>query len=152
MSAEFDKEAKQEYLDAIRFYGKAAERFSEALAACLQNIQCAICGADGTRGYSPGAGLCQGMEFARHSLGSFQSRRSRRTFRSCFQYPRVGQGRDGFPCGSRWPLPGWRHIAGTRKFGLSPGKLFKVSGDFAVGGGTPYRRYKFSARFGDSPK
>ena len=31
MSAEFDKEAKQEYLDAIRFYGKAAERFSDAL-------------------------------------------------------------------------------------------------------------------------
>jgi len=39
MSAEFDKEAKQEYLDAIRFYGKAAERFSEALAACIQKIQ-----------------------------------------------------------------------------------------------------------------
>jgi hypothetical protein len=33
MSAEFDKE------DAIRFYGKAAERFSEALAACIQKIQ-----------------------------------------------------------------------------------------------------------------
>jgi len=31
MSAEFDKGAKQEYLDAIRSYGKAAERFSEAL-------------------------------------------------------------------------------------------------------------------------
>jgi toxin ParE1/3/4 len=39
MSAEFDKEAKQEYLDAIRFYGKAAERFSAALAACIQKIQ-----------------------------------------------------------------------------------------------------------------
>jgi hypothetical protein len=39
MSAEFDKEAKQEYLDAIRFYGKAAERFSDALAACIQKIQ-----------------------------------------------------------------------------------------------------------------
>jgi hypothetical protein len=39
MSAEFDKEAKQEYLDAIRFYGKAAERFSEALGACIQKIQ-----------------------------------------------------------------------------------------------------------------
>jgi hypothetical protein len=39
MSAEFDKEAKQEYLDAIQFYGKAAERFSEALAACIQKIQ-----------------------------------------------------------------------------------------------------------------
>jgi len=39
MSAEFDKEAKQEYLDAIRSYGKAAERFSEALAACIQKIQ-----------------------------------------------------------------------------------------------------------------
>jgi hypothetical protein len=26
MSAEFDKEAKQEYLGAIRFYGKAAEQ------------------------------------------------------------------------------------------------------------------------------
>ena len=36
MSAEFDKEAKQEYLGAIRFYGKAAERFSDALAACVQ--------------------------------------------------------------------------------------------------------------------
>ena len=39
MSAEFDKEAKQEYFDAIRFYGKAAERFSDALAACIQKIQ-----------------------------------------------------------------------------------------------------------------
>jgi toxin ParE1/3/4 len=39
MSAEFDKEARQEYLDAIRFYGKAAARFSDALAACVQKIQ-----------------------------------------------------------------------------------------------------------------
>jgi len=39
MSAEFDKEAKQEYLGAIRFYGKAAERFSDALAACVQKIE-----------------------------------------------------------------------------------------------------------------
>jgi plasmid stabilization system protein ParE len=39
MSVEFDKEAKQEYLDAIRFYGKAAERFSDALATCIQKIQ-----------------------------------------------------------------------------------------------------------------
>jgi hypothetical protein len=39
VSAEFDKEAKQEYLDAIQFYGKAAERFSDALAACIQRIQ-----------------------------------------------------------------------------------------------------------------
>jgi hypothetical protein len=38
MSVEFDKDAKQEYLDAIRFYGKSAERFSEALVACLQKI------------------------------------------------------------------------------------------------------------------
>jgi hypothetical protein len=37
MSAEFDKEAKQEYLDAILFYGKAAERFSDALAAWSKN-------------------------------------------------------------------------------------------------------------------
>jgi hypothetical protein len=36
MSAVFDKEARQEYLDAIRFYGKGAERFSDALAACVQ--------------------------------------------------------------------------------------------------------------------
>jgi hypothetical protein len=34
MSVEFDKEAKQEYPDAIRFYGKATERFSHALATC----------------------------------------------------------------------------------------------------------------------
>ena len=39
MSAEFDKEAKREYLDTIRFYGKAAERFSDSLAACVQKIQ-----------------------------------------------------------------------------------------------------------------
>jgi toxin ParE2 len=39
MSVEFDKDAKQEYLDAIRFYGKSAERFSDALVACLQKIQ-----------------------------------------------------------------------------------------------------------------
>jgi hypothetical protein len=39
MSAVFDKKARQEYLDAIRFYGKAAERFSDALAAYVQKIQ-----------------------------------------------------------------------------------------------------------------
>jgi toxin ParE1/3/4 len=39
MSVEFDKEAKQEYLDAIRFYGKTAERFSDALTTCIQKIQ-----------------------------------------------------------------------------------------------------------------
>ena len=39
MSAEFDKEAKQEYPGAIRFYGKAPGRFSDAVAACVQKIQ-----------------------------------------------------------------------------------------------------------------
>jgi hypothetical protein len=42
MSAVFDKEARQEYLDAIRFYGKGAERFSDALAACVQKIQASL--------------------------------------------------------------------------------------------------------------
>jgi toxin ParE1/3/4 len=39
MSAEFEKKPSKESLDAIRFYGKAAERFSDALAACIQKIQ-----------------------------------------------------------------------------------------------------------------
>jgi hypothetical protein len=39
MSVEFDKEAKQEYLDAIRFYAKAVEHFSDALTTCIQIIQ-----------------------------------------------------------------------------------------------------------------
>jgi hypothetical protein len=38
MSAEFGKEAKQEYLAAFRFAAKPRS-FSDALAACIRKIQ-----------------------------------------------------------------------------------------------------------------
>ena len=39
MSLRFDDDARHEYLEAIRFYGRAAERFVQAVGVAIEQIR-----------------------------------------------------------------------------------------------------------------
>ena len=60
MSLRFDEDARDEYLEAIRFYGRAAERFAQAVDTAIAQIRA---NPERFRDVEPGVRSCRVPKF-----------------------------------------------------------------------------------------